>query len=126
MNKLLSLAIFVLGLNAISAFALDAVEPTANGHFKISGNWSSLLRGRNTLELQIFDENNQGLSQATVVVDYNMEDMDMSPPATAVNEANGGLYTKTVQMGMRGNWDYDVTITKNGLTDSLHKIVNAH
>ena len=119
------LLLSIAGFAAIADSNLDSAEPTAQGVFKVAGNWSLLKRGKNTLNLQVTDQNDQPVVGATVTVDYNMVDMDMNPPSSTVTETADAVYKKPLQMGMKGDWAFEVTIVKGTQHDVLHKVAQA-
>ena len=99
-------------------------RPTANGHYTIKGNWSDLKHGNNTLILQVSDASGAPVSGATVDIGYDMVEMPMNAPDKPVIEKQNGQYEKSIFTGMKGDWQFDITITKNGIEDTLTKIHN--
>jgi hypothetical protein len=99
-------------------------RPTANGHYTIKGNWSDLKHGNNTLILQVSDASGASVSGATVGIGYDMVEMPMNAPDRPVVEKQNGQYEKSIFTGMKGDWQFDITVTKNGIEDTLTKIHN--
>lgn len=125
MKKLL-IAIWITGvIGGGSAAALadelkmDASEPTANATYQISGNWSELKRGWNTLVLKVADPTNQAVLGAQVTVTYDMVEMPMSPPEKPVEEKGDGIYEKRIFLGMKGTWLFNTVVNSNGEGDTL-------
>lgn len=107
-----------------TSLALDPAELTKNGNYQIAGNWSELKRGWNTLKLYITDTANQPTTGASVKVVYDMIGMPMNPPDKPVEEKGDGNYEKQVFLGMKGDWQFDVTVNKDSIEDSLMRIEN--
>ena len=100
---------------------LDAAEPTANGSYQISANWSELKRGWNQLVFQLTDANQQLVSGAIVTIKYNMIGMNMDPPDNPVVETQSGVYEKKIFLGMNGNWKFDSRVIKQSVEDTHSK-----
>ncbi|MGK5087366.1 FixH family protein, partial [Bdellovibrionota bacterium FG-2] len=115
-----TLAIF--GTLALVSETLSFADATANGTYDISGNWSELKRGWNTLTLKVVNTDQQGVTGATVSVAYDMKGMTMSPPDRPVEEKDGA-YEKKVFIGMNGTWKFDATVSAGGVDDTLSKEV---
>lgn len=101
---------------------LDAPEPTVNGHFQISANWSQLKRGWNTLTMELRNAANQPIAGANVAVAYEMMDMPMNPPEKPVEEKGDGFYEKRVFLGMKGKWKFSIVVNAHSVEDTLTKV----
>lgn len=130
MKKILLVISFVMLVTMPPSIAsdnntLDPAELTVQEIYQVSGNWSSLKRGWNTLILKISDSQNQSISQAKVTVKYDMATMPMNPPDNPVVEKEGGVYEKSIFLGMRGDWKFDISIARDQ-SDTLGKTTNIH
>lgn len=122
---LLASALF-LSLNselaiAEGSYALDTSEPTKNGFYQISANWSELRRGWNTLTFQVYDSEQKSIATDEVSVSYDMESMPMDPPDEPIIDKGDGLYEKRIFLGMRGGWKFDFKLSKNKVEDTYSK-----
>ena len=113
---------FLIATFSLTAFAdanFDQPVITQNGHYQIEGNWSELKRGWCKLILKISNQEQQPVVGAQVAVAYDMADMPMSPPNKPVLDKGDGTYEKQVFLGMRGTWQFDITVNDNTNTDTL-------
>jgi hypothetical protein len=101
---------------------LDPGEFTVNGKYKIAVNWSELKRGWNSLILKITDAEENRVSEASVTVTYDMIGMPMNPPDKPVEEKSASVYEKKVFLGMQGKWQFDISVIKNTVEDTLKRI----
>ena len=127
MNKKLTQRLFfvtALFFGSIAfATTFDPAERTQKGHYEITGNWSELKRGTNTLVLKITDSNtHEAVAGAAVTVDYDMVEMPTNPPNNAINETAPGTYEKVVFLGMRGQWKFHTLVDKSSLQDEHDQI----
>lgn len=100
----------------------DPAEPTANQKFLVSGNWSELKRGWNTLVLRVTDADQQPVPGAAVSVAYEMVGMPMNPPQNPVIDKGDGIYEKRIFLGMRGEWRFDTTIQLDESSDTHARV----
>lgn len=67
------------------------------------------------LEIQIREGNQPGTGYA-VKTEFNMSRMDHGTMSATLKETSPGIYSGAVPLPMGGEWDVDVTATKDGKT----------
>lgn len=115
----LAFLISTLSLTAFADSNFDQPETTQNGHYQIKGNWSELKHGWNKLILKILNQEQQPVVGAKVEIAYEMLDMPMDPPNKPVLDKGDGSYEKQVFIGMKGAWEFNISVNDKANVDTL-------
>lgn len=115
----LAILISCLSLPAFAETNFTSAQITRNGLYQIEGNWSELKHGWSKLVLKISNQNQQLVAGAKVNVAYEMIGMPMNPPNKPVVDMGDGTYEKQVFIGMKGTWQFDITVDSNAEQDTL-------
>ena len=77
-----------------------------------------LVKGDNTLSLQIAEQSGKAVTDATVNVRYSMPPMSGMAPMEFNTQAapKGGGYSFAANVPMEGSWKVEVTVTQPGKT----------
>ncbi|MCM2279872.1 MAG: FixH family protein [Oligoflexia bacterium] len=105
------------GLASISE--LDPPEATQAQVFQVQGNWSELKRGRNILKLHVSDPQGAAVTGARLELSYDMPEMPMNPPVEPFEAKDGGNYETRVLLGMRGTYQFQISISAGAQGDRL-------
>ncbi len=127
MKKVFVVGFMMCAMISVSSASEDVLDPadlTVQGVYQVSSNWSTLKRGWNVLILRVLDSQNQPVSSAKVIVKYDMATMPMNPPDKPVIEKEDGIYEKSIFLGMKGNWKFDISIAEESQNDTLSKTIN--
>ena len=77
-----------------------------------------LVKGDNTLSVQVVEQGGKAVTDATVNVRYYMPPMPGMPPMEFNTQAapRGSVYTCAANIPMEGGWKVEVTVTQPGKT----------
>jgi len=88
--------------------------PAAAGGMTITLASDQTSAGPRVLTATLADESGSPITDATVQLSAQSLDMDMGIAQATATMSNPGQYSATVNMGMGGNWQVDVSVTRPG------------